>query len=590
MAGFVNARGRFVSAGKSLTTGIGKATTAMGGFSVATVGATAGIAALAAAGAGLVKTIQFASSLQSRLAEVATISDEVAGNIKGFANEIGKLSIATRTESGLLAEGLYQTISSGITDTSDAFKVLETSANAARAGLTSVDVAVDAVTSAINAYGLQASDANRISDAYFKTVEVGKLRFEDIGRSIGSVAPLASQLGVDLEELLAAGSALTLTGKSLSEAFTGIRGAMTAILRPSSEAADLAAELGIDFSAAALKTKGFEVFLRDLAIQTGNDIEILGKLFGEVEGLQAVLSLTGNQADTFTRSLRSIENAAGSTQKAVAIQNKTLQAQVDLLKTQLSFALQTIGEELLPTVTSAVNDLNAALEDVDWKGFREDVNSTIETMRGFFDVLGDIVLTGRIAANPVATVRTGIAAGPLARAGLATGDLPTLIDEMSTPGGGGGGVSNRQGIRELALQFSKVWRTDAEKLKDTDRSVKRRETPRNRTQGRGDKQVRTCRIDCTSVQSNADDTPSRTDNKQSGVPRKVSHAHLISKPFFRFPYPNRSTESNLPPVIRRPDLLGRGVRPGGTAGFTAPAGVVTATNIAARHTRLRSPA
>ena len=61
---------------------LGTATTAMGGLSLATIGATAGIAALVGAGAGLLKTIQLASNLESRLAEVATISDEVAKQYK----------------------------------------------------------------------------------------------------------------------------------------------------------------------------------------------------------------------------------------------------------------------------------------------------------------------------------------------------------------------------------------------------------------------------------------------------------------------------------------------------------------------------
>ena len=375
----------------TLSGSIGTATSAMGGLGLAVAGATAGIAALVGAGVGLVAAVTNAGALEKRLAEVATISKDVANNIKGFSQEIGRLSVATRTDTSLLAEGLYQTISSGITDTSDAFKVLETSANAARAGLTSVDVAVDAVTSAINAYGLEASDANRISDAYFKTVEQGKLRFEDIGRSIGKVAPLASQLGVGLEELLAAGAALTLTGKSLSESFTGVRGAMVAILKPSSEAADLAAELGIDFSAAALKTKGFEGFLKDLAVQTGNDVEILGKLFGEVEGLQAVLSLTGNQAETFSRSLKSIENAAGATNAAIEIQNNTFASQVALLKTQLSLVLQTIGEELLPSVTEALEDMNAALMGVDWDDFQSDAETAVSGIVSAFKVLGTVI-------------------------------------------------------------------------------------------------------------------------------------------------------------------------------------------------------
>ena len=375
----------------ALTGSIGTATAGMGAFSLATIGATAGLVALVGAAAGLASAVRSAAALEKRLAEIATISPEVAKDIKGFTTEIGKLSIATRTESGLLAEGLYQTISAGITNTSDAFKVLEVSANAARAGLTDTAVAVDGITSVINAFGLASSEADNISDAFFKTVELGKTRFEDISASIGNVAPLASQLGVSYQEVLAAGAALTTGGKTLSESLTGVRGIMNAILRPSQEAVDISKELGIDFTVAALKAKGLSGFLRDLEIQAGGDVEVMGQLVGRVEGLQAVLALTGNQADTFTNNLNAIETSAGATDKALEQINNTLDAQIALLKTQLAFALDTLGTELLPTVTRTTEDLNAALSKTDWDGFRNGIEFVIGAMRKLLPVAKEVV-------------------------------------------------------------------------------------------------------------------------------------------------------------------------------------------------------
>ena len=375
----------------ALTGSIGTATAGMGAFSIATIGATAGLVALVGAAAGLTSAVRSAAALEKRLAEIATISPEVAKDIRGFTEDIGKLSIATRTESGLLAEGLYQTISAGITNTSDAFKVLEVSANAARAGLTDTAVAVDGITSVINAFGLASSEADNISDAFFKTVELGKTRFEDISASIGNVAPLASQLGVSYQEVLAAGAALTTGGKTLSESLTGVRGIMNAILRPSQEAVDISKELGIDFTVAALKAKGLSGFLRDLEIQAGGDVEVMGQLVGRVEGLQAVLALTGNQADTFTNNLNAIETSAGATDKALSHINNTLSSQIDLLKTQLSFALDTLGTELLPTVTQTTEDLNAALAKTDWDGFRNGIEFVISAMKKLLPVAKEVV-------------------------------------------------------------------------------------------------------------------------------------------------------------------------------------------------------
>ena len=247
------------------------------------------------------------------------------------------------------------------------------------------------LTSAVAAFGLEASDVDAVADKFFKTVEVGKLRFEDIASSIGSVAPLASQLGISLDELLAAGSALTLTGQTLSESFTNIQGVMNAVLRPSGEAIKLADELGVEFTATALQTKGLTRFLKDLEIQVGGDIEVMGQLFGRIEGLRGVLALTGNQAEAFAKNLNAIQNATGATNAAVEIQNKTYQAQIDLLKNQLSLVLQTIGEELLPSVTEALEDMNAALMGVDWEEFQSNAETAVSGIVSAFKVLGTII-------------------------------------------------------------------------------------------------------------------------------------------------------------------------------------------------------
>lgn len=403
-----------------------------------------------------------AASLESRLAEVATISSDVERNMSGFARVLGDLSVATRTDVGLLSEGLYQTISSGITDTSEALKLLEVAANGARAGLTNVDVVVDGMTSVINAFGFSASDAEGIMDKMFTTVRVGKLRMEDLASSIGKIAPLAVTTGVSFEELLAAGAALTTGGNSLSQSFTAVSGILNAVLRPSEKAKKAAEELGIEWNLSALRAKGLKKFLDDLIIATDGNSDVLTQLIGRVEGLRGGFALTGEQSAALKSNLDELSNSAGATDRAVALINKTFQGQVDLLNQQVSSALRTVGEELLPDATSAVGDLNDALLDVDWEQFREDVRATIEVLKGLFGILEGIVNTARLITtlgrggiSPHHTVRQGLQAGPLARVAVATGQLPTLVDETPAPGSATG-TPNRQALQDIAVEFAKT--------------------------------------------------------------------------------------------------------------------------------------
>ena len=105
--------------------------------------------------------------------------------------------------------------------------------------------------------------------SFSRRLKFGKLRFEDLAQNIGKVAPVATTLGVSLDELLAAGAALTTGGNTLSASFTSLSGIMNAVLRPSTKAITLSKELGIEFSVAALKAKGLTGFLRDLQMADG---------------------------------------------------------------------------------------------------------------------------------------------------------------------------------------------------------------------------------------------------------------------------------------------------------------------------------
>ena len=68
--------------------------------------------------------------------------------------------------------------------------------------------------------------------------------------------------------------------------------------------------------------------------------------------------------------------------------NDTLHGQVDLLKVQLANALRTVGNEMLPTVTDAVKNMNTALESVDWDQFRSDVKATVDVMASLVSITG----------------------------------------------------------------------------------------------------------------------------------------------------------------------------------------------------------
>ncbi|GAG77705.1 unnamed protein product, partial [marine sediment metagenome] len=111
-------------------------------------------------------------------ANVTTMMDSSTEEAKGMRDALIDLSptLGSTTE---LAAGMYQVLSASIPEDA-AILFLESAAEAAVAGVTDTATAVDALTTVINAYGLEAGAVDSISDVMFETVKSGKLTYEEL--------------------------------------------------------------------------------------------------------------------------------------------------------------------------------------------------------------------------------------------------------------------------------------------------------------------------------------------------------------------------------------------------------------------------
>ncbi|MFO7582114.1 phage tail tape measure protein [Guyparkeria sp.] len=275
-----------------------------------------------AAGAiyGLQKTLGGAAGASSdfnqAMAEVSTLLDDTS-DVDGMAESVRSLSIEYGGDAKDNAKALYDIISAGASDSATATEQLRVANQLAMGGVTDVKTAADGLTSTLNAYGDAAGGAANVSDAFFTAVKAGKTTVGELSGSIGTLAPLAKTAGVSLDELLASVASLTAGGVSTSESMTQMKGALTSIIKPSKEAQDLAAELGIEFNAASLQTKGWAGFLEEVKTATGGNVETMGQLFGSVEGLNAVLALTGEGSQKFADTMQEMAEKTGATATAV---------------------------------------------------------------------------------------------------------------------------------------------------------------------------------------------------------------------------------------------------------------------------------
>ncbi len=286
--GFSKVAGEIGNIAKSASSVAVKGVTTAAGVAVKSVTAAAGAVA-----AGIGASFKFGTEFEDSTAKVSTVLDTSKKSIGDYKNEILGLSNDTGMAASELNEAAYQALSAGA-DSAGVVDIVNVAAKAAKGGFTDTATAVDGLTSTLNAFGMQTNEANGLANSFLITQNKGKTTFGELANSIGSVAPTASAAGVGVNELLASTAALTAQGIDTSSAMAGTKAALSNIIKPTAEASKMAQQLGLDFSASALKSKGLSGFLQEIKEKTGGNTEAMAQLFGSVEALNAVTVLTSD--------------------------------------------------------------------------------------------------------------------------------------------------------------------------------------------------------------------------------------------------------------------------------------------------------
>lgn len=311
---------------------------------------------LAASSAVIGASAKSYMELADAMAITYTIADEKAVPME----EMMQATLAASNDLGVAAKELanaeYEAISAGV-DTAETVDFVTVAAKGAKAGLSDVTTVVDASTSVINAWGYAWSDATRIMDKMLVAQEFGKTTVDQISQSIGNLTGLAPQLNMSYDEILAAVAAMTKNGVGTAQAMTGLRGVLSAVLKPTAEAAKMAESLGLEFNAAAMQSKGFAGFLEDVLEKTGGNSEMLAVLFGQVEGLSAVMSLAGSAAGDFAYALDAMENSAGVLDEQFAIRMDSPAQRFEKAINRMRNAAISFGQTLAPYIDIAAGSI-----------------------------------------------------------------------------------------------------------------------------------------------------------------------------------------------------------------------------------------
>lgn len=264
------------------------------------------------------------------------------------------------------ANALYWAYSSGVRGSEkELANFVETMSKTATSIKADVMPTVDAATSIMNAWNLSASSAAEIGDLLFSIVKYGKSNAQQLTTSLGHVVAPAAALNIELNELGAAAATLTKTMKT-NRAFTYLSNILGKMASPTKQVQEAAAELGIELSASAIKARGFANTLADIRKATGGDIAKIAKLFPDLRGQRAAITLLSTQYKDFEQQLENMRGKAGKMEEALSKIADTPESQLHALRNTISMIsigagdavnnVLTLGGALGPII-KAVNGL-----------------------------------------------------------------------------------------------------------------------------------------------------------------------------------------------------------------------------------------
>ncbi len=324
-AGAKGAAVGFRTAGAALATALGPLTAGL--TLVAALTKTFGNLAAADFASAKVKTLGV--DVDALKPKLASLSNELSGQVSSLD----------------LLSASYDVASAGFGEVAELSDVLKASQLGATGGFSELATVADATTSVLNAYGLSSDQAAKLVDGFIQTQNDGKIVVDQYAQQIGRLAPIAAGAGVGIDELNAAISTVTATGVPVESTFAGLRQVIASIQKPTKEAQDAAAELGISFDATSLKTKGLGGVLEELVAKGGASEETLAKFFGSVEARTAILPLLNDQLVSFNQNLENQAKAQGTAAKAAFEAQNTIQGQLTRLGTAFT-NLTTEGSEI----------------------------------------------------------------------------------------------------------------------------------------------------------------------------------------------------------------------------------------------------
>lgn len=465
------------SIGDGFEEGTNQASTAIDALAQALVaaGVTASVKAITDA---LMGCTQASMEFETAMAKVGTIADESQKPLGDMRNEILALSGETGKSVGELAEATYQAISASVA-TESAVDFVGTANKLAVGGFSDTTTAVDILTTAINAYGMSADDAAKISDVLITTQNLGKTSVAQLGASMGMVIPLAAAYNMDLEDLSASYALLTANGTQTAQATTYVKAALNELGSTSSVVGStLKKKTGKTFAELMAEGNSLGDVLQVLGDSVDGDTTAFNNMWSSSEAGVGMLSILNSGTSKYNSLVQAMEGSTGAATTAFEKMSETGEFAQQRFQNATENLKIAIGDELAPVLMELQQSGADAMEwATEFVKEHPEVVAAVTALAAALAVLA-AALVGLLVVQQVTTAFTKFSAALLANPVGAVAVALTALTAAAVAFGAvmkdrtSESVKNRKAIDQCKDSYDELKDSMEEHAKERKESIK----------------------------------------------------------------------------------------------------------------------
>lgn len=287
--------------------------------------------------------------------------DTWSESIRAVADEFGRPA----TE---IAAATYDALSNQIIETTADMDKVRVAAELARNTNSNTADSVNVLSSVMNSFGSSAGSARVIADQLFTTVDLGRVRINELNTVIGRSGNILRTAGISLTELNAGMIVLTQTGLDSAEAATLLNNIANQLIKPNEALAAQFKKMGFESGRMAVETLGLVGVMRELHAASRTASEGIATFFPEIRGLRGAAAFAGEGLDKLEESMRALERSAGANEKATEILNANVGQQLldemERIKTFFTVDIGIKALEIVAKLTQRFGGLNEIVQEL----------------------------------------------------------------------------------------------------------------------------------------------------------------------------------------------------------------------------------